>query len=98
MKTATAQTVACLVAITLLQPFSIASFAQELPPGPQSPPANASLGPRTPAAHSQEPDSSKATTLSKFTLQDGTAIKLRMNRNVSSADATVGESVDFEVL
>ncbi len=34
----------------------------------------------------------------QFILQGGTPIKLRLNRNVSSADATVGESVDFEVL
>jgi hypothetical protein len=31
-------------------------------------------------------------------LQDGTPVRLRLNHNVSSADATVGESVDFEVL
>src|ERR1043166_4041702 len=31
-------------------------------------------------------------------LHDGTAVRLRLNRNMSSADATVGESVDFEVL
>jgi hypothetical protein len=33
-----------------------------------------------------------------FTLQDGTPIRLRINRNLSSADAQVGENVDFEVL
>ena len=98
MKTATAPTVACLVAISLLQPFSFAATAQELPPGPQNPPVNSSQGHRTPPPPSQEPDSSKAAAPSKFALQDGTAIKLRLNRNVSSADATVGESVDFEVL
>ena len=32
------------------------------------------------------------------TLVDGTPIKLRIGRNVSSADAKVGEVVDFEVL
>jgi hypothetical protein len=31
-------------------------------------------------------------------LLDGTPIKLRIGRNVSSADAKVGEHVDFEVL
>jgi hypothetical protein len=98
MKTATAPTVACLVAVTLLQPFSLAAFTQELLPGPQNPPANSSPAPRTPTAPSQEPDPSKAASPSKFALQDGTAVKLRLNRNVSSADATVGESVDFEVL
>jgi hypothetical protein len=35
---------------------------------------------------------------SQFILQDGTPVRLRLTRNVSSADATVGESVDFEVL
>lgn len=33
-----------------------------------------------------------------FLLQDGTPVKLRLNRNLSSADAKVGENVDFEVL
>jgi hypothetical protein len=33
-----------------------------------------------------------------FVLHDGTPLRLRLNRNVSSADAKVGESVDFEVL
>lgn len=31
-------------------------------------------------------------------LEDGTPIKLRIGRTVSSADAQVGETVDFEVL
>jgi PEGA domain len=34
----------------------------------------------------------------EFGLEDGTPIKLRLTRNLSSADATVGERVDFEVL
>ena len=33
-----------------------------------------------------------------FGLQDGTPIKLRVARNLSSADAKTGETVDFEVL
>jgi hypothetical protein len=33
-----------------------------------------------------------------FGLEDGTPIKLRLTRNVSSADATTGDRVDFEVL
>lgn len=33
-----------------------------------------------------------------FGLQDGTPVKLRLNRNMSSADAKTGETVDFEVL
>ncbi|MCC6394514.1 MAG: hypothetical protein IT167_28215 [Bryobacterales bacterium] len=34
----------------------------------------------------------------QFVLHDGTPIRLRLSRNLSSADAQVGESVDFEVL
>src|SRR5215471_3127451 len=34
----------------------------------------------------------------EFGLEDGTPIKLRLTRNLSSADATTGERVDFEVL
>ncbi len=33
-----------------------------------------------------------------FVLEDGTPVKLRINRNVSSADAKIGDTVDFEVL
>ena len=33
-----------------------------------------------------------------FGLQDGTPLKLRINRNMSSADAKTGEMIDFEVL
>jgi hypothetical protein len=31
------------------------------------------------------------------TLQDGTPVRLRLNRTVSSANAHVGETVDFEI-
>jgi hypothetical protein len=33
-----------------------------------------------------------------FAIHDGTPVRLRLNRNLSSADARVGETVDFEVL
>lgn len=34
----------------------------------------------------------------KVALEDGTPVKLRLSRNVSSADAKTGDTVDFEVL
>lgn len=43
-------------------------------------------------------DTEKTLAPGQFILQDGTPVKLRLNRNVSSADAHEGESVDFEVL
>lgn len=37
-------------------------------------------------------------TSTKFILDDGTPIKLRLNRTLSSADAKTGDNIDFEVL
>jgi hypothetical protein len=62
---------------------------------------------QTPTQPKQEPNNQQAvqkpevTTLKQplaFGLEDGTPIKLRLTRNLSSADATTGERVDFEVL
>ena len=44
----------------------------------------------------QQPTASS--TSNKFVLDDGTPIKLRLDRNLSSADAKTGDSIDFEVL
>lgn len=41
---------------------------------------------------------SPADAQSPFVLHDGTPVRIRLNRNLSSADARVGDSVDFEVL
>ena len=52
----------------------------------------------------QQPNAQPAATSSNYTsakgfvLEDGTPVKLRINRTVSSADAHVGDTVDFEVL
>ena len=50
-----------------------------------------------------QPPSQKPETVSlkqplAFGLEDGTPIRLRLTRNLSSADATTGDRVDFEVL
>jgi hypothetical protein len=44
----------------------------------------------------QQPTASS--TANKFVLDDGTPIKLRLDRNLSSADAKTGDNIDFEVL
>jgi hypothetical protein len=55
-------------------------------------------------APSPAPDSAKpaetqhASSPKGFVLEDGTPVKIRTNRTISSSDATVGETVDFEVL
>jgi PEGA domain-containing protein len=42
--------------------------------------------------------SSNYTSAKGFVLEDGTPIKMRINRTVSSGDAHVGDTIDFEVL
>jgi len=55
--------------------------------------------PGAPAVPQAAPAASSAAVPAKpNTLLDGTPVKLRIGRNVSSADAKVGEHVDFEVL
>jgi hypothetical protein len=54
--------------------------------------------PDGPIEHKFGPTTSAAVPAKPNTLVDGTPVKLRIGRNVSSADAKVGEHVDFEVL
>src|SRR5260221_5805379 len=59
--------------------------------------------PTTAQESKQQPPPQKTETASlkqplAFGLEDGTPIKLRLTRNLSSADATTGDRVDFEVL
>jgi hypothetical protein len=53
-----------------------------------------------PIATAQQASPPPATTAANhsFTLDDGTPIKLRLDRNLSSADEKTGDNVDFEVL
>jgi len=51
-----------------------------------------------PANLQQGPPASQSPTAQKFILEDGTPVKLVLSQNVSSADATVGQTVSFEVV
>ena len=57
-----------------------------------------------PPAAPQQPATDQAATSTNFTsakgfvLEDGTPVRLRINRTVSSGDAQTGDTVDFEVL
>ena len=69
----------------------------------QSVPAAALQGapnqqPATPAISAPRQNDSERSLPGQFILPDGTLILLRFSRNVSSADAHVGDSIDFEVL
>src|SRR5260370_23446831 len=52
----------------------------------------------TPSAPQPSTDSWNFTSAKGFVLEEATPVKLRFNRTVSSADAHVGDTVDFEVL
>jgi len=53
--------------------------------------------PETPVApHAAPATSSTAVPAKPNTLPDGTPVKMRIGRNVSSSDAKIGEHVDFE--
>jgi hypothetical protein len=67
--------------------LSLAALCQAPPQGPATSPA-------------QQPttDSSNFTSAKGFVLEDGTPVKMRINRTISSGDAHIGDTVDFEVL
>jgi hypothetical protein len=84
-----------ILAFALLQPVS--GLAQS-PDGPQTPAVATPTAAQTTPPPPQYAENSMMGPSSKFVLLDGTPIKLRLSRNASSESATVGESVDFEVL
>jgi hypothetical protein len=53
---------------------------------------------RTQPTPSPAPATLATTSPKGFVFEDATPIKMRINRTVSSADAHVGDTVDFEVL
>lgn len=69
----------------------------------QTDPARTTVAPTAqqatqPAAPQQTPASTNYTSAKGFVLEDGTPVKLRINRTVTSGDAHVGDTIDFEVL
>jgi hypothetical protein len=78
------RTVSTLLLMPLLVVHLGAPSYAQTKPSTQSP---------SPAPSNQTPKSPLA-----FGLEDGTPVKLRINRTISSADAKTGDTVDFEVL
>src|SRR5258708_21241713 len=56
--------------------------------------------PQNSRQNSQQPavETSNFTSAKGFVLEEGTPVRLRLNRTISSADAHVGDTLDFEVL
>src|SRR6202162_764534 len=74
-------TLASLIVVSCMLSTALAQSSSPPPPSSQNQPANAQ-----PTAPS-----------SGFVLEDGTPLKLRLGRSLSSADAHAGDRVDFEV-
>jgi hypothetical protein len=82
--------------LAMLVCLSMFSYATPLPQD-QTPVSPAAAANST-STEQPAPPKQKLAVPGQITLQDGTPIRLRLSRNVSSADAHEGESVDFEVL
>ena len=63
----------------------------------QTPPSSATQQPAQQAAQGQ-PTRTDFTSNKGFVLEDTTPVRLRLNRTISSAEAHVGDAVDFETL
>lgn len=59
---------------------------------------NTAQGPTPQSVTQQATTPSSFTSAKGFVLEDATPVRLRINRTVSSADAHVGDTIDFEVL
>lgn len=81
------------VMLLLLSLCSVAQTSNSQTPG--TPSGDQSAVPASPQAST---DSSNFTSAKGFVLEDATPVKLRINRTISSEDAKVGDTVDFEVL
>jgi len=77
--------IAASVAFLATQAFAQANADQNTAPANSQPAA-------------QEQASTNYTSAKGFVLEDGTPVKMRINRTVSSGDAHVGDTIDFEVL
>lgn len=97
-----------LMLLLFLLVASLIAFGQSdtkqdsTPPASKQTPAAQAAAQETPAAHPSPTEQSSTganyTSAKGFVLEDGTPVRLRINRTVSSADAHVGDTIDFEVL
>ena len=87
-----------LVFVLLSQLAVGQTTATQEPPAPATRPSDQPQSPATPPPDQPPPIPSNFISAKGFVLEDATPVRLRFNRTVSSADARMEESVDFEVL
>jgi hypothetical protein len=78
--------------------FGLALFCLGVAAVGQSTPSQSSQTPPSPAPVRAEPTQTDFVSAKGFVLEEGTPVRLRLNRTISSADAHVGDTLDFEVL
>jgi len=86
----------CLTSWLALLSLSCALVAQT--GAPQTPAVSTTKQPSQPAVQTQVAPTTNFTSSKGFVLEEGTPVRLRINRTVSSADEHAGDTVDFEVL
>ena len=82
-------TLSCVLSAVLLQINALPSQTQSTTPQTKT---------DKQSTQQQEPASQPVKPPLAFGLDDGTPVRLRINRTISSEDARVGDTVDFEVL
>jgi hypothetical protein len=83
--------------LSLLALFSLSCASVAQTAASQASPASTAQQPAQPAVQEQAVQTN-FTSAKGFVLEDETPVRLRLNRTISSADAHVGDTVDFEVL
>jgi hypothetical protein len=84
----------CVPSLILLS----ATFSLIAPTAPAQTPATPATQSVAPQPIQAQPTQTDFTSKKGFVLEDETPIRLRLNRTISSADAHVGDTVDFETL
>jgi hypothetical protein len=87
-----------LAVIVALVSFSIAQSNTVPPPQAATTQATPAAPPAAEPASPQTQASPASSSTKDFVLQDGTPLRLRTGRTISSGDAHVGDTLDFEVL
>lgn len=82
-----------LLSVSLAVVMTPCMQAQQVPPASAAAPVAAQQATTAPSSVS-----APNTASTKLVLEDATPVKLRLSRNVSSADSKTGDTVDFEVL
>src|SRR6266481_3228744 len=84
--------------LTVTFVFSVSALQMAAAQASGSQPSSSTPSQTNSTTKDQSSVGTNITSLKGFVLEDGSPVKIRINRTVSSADAHTGDTVDFEVL